>query len=125
MSSNRVVHFEYVAENPGKLVVFYKEVFGWKIQTWGGPQAYWLLETGNNKEAGIDGGVMGAPGPGKQKVINTIQVSSLEKTIKKIKQFGGSTISQKNTILGVGYHYYCKDIEGNIFGILESEQKAK
>jgi len=36
-----------------------------------------------------------------------------------------STISQKNTILGVGYHYYCKDIEGNIFGILESEQKAK
>lgn len=122
---SRVVHFEYVAENPGKLVEFYTKVFGWKTQTWGGQQAYWLLYTGNKKEIGIDGGIMEEPGPGKQKVINTIDVLSLDTAIKKIKKHKGTIITQKNTIPGVGYHCYCKDIEGNIFGIMQSDPKAK
>src|SRR5258707_14587984 len=36
---------------------FYQDVFGWKFQKFeGGPIEYWLVPTGDDKEAGINGG---------------------------------------------------------------------
>lgn len=36
----RVVHFESSVKEPGKVVEFYKNVFGWKITKWEGPAEY-------------------------------------------------------------------------------------
>jgi predicted enzyme related to lactoylglutathione lyase len=52
----RVVHFEIAANDPDKAAAFYQEVFGWKITKWEGPQEYWLVETGEEGEPGINGG---------------------------------------------------------------------
>jgi len=53
----RVVHFEITANDPEKTATFYNNVFGWKITKWGGPQEYWLVETGETEEPGINGGI--------------------------------------------------------------------
>ena len=45
--------------------------------------------------------------------------------IKKVEQNGGNVLMPKMSIPGIGYHTYCKDTEGNIFGIMESDQSAK
>ena len=54
----RVVHFEVPADEPERAAGFYREVFGWQAQRWEGPQEYWLLTTGPDDVAGINGGIM-------------------------------------------------------------------
>jgi hypothetical protein len=34
-------------------------------------------------------------------------------------------LSPKTTIPGVGYHAYCQDTEGNVFGIMQDDPSAK
>ena len=51
----RVIHFEIPVDNPDQAVEFYTQVFEWKIETWEGPQEYWLATTGPREEPGIDG----------------------------------------------------------------------
>ncbi|MCL4377804.1 MAG: VOC family protein [Actinobacteria bacterium] len=125
---NRVVHFEFAVEDPDRTAKFYTEVFGWKISNWAGPVNYWLISTGPEKDAGIDGGFMlrseRDENMGKG-TINTIEVPSVEEYIEKIEKSGGKAISPKMPIPGTGYLAYCKDTEGNTFGIMSNDPDVK
>ena len=55
----------------------------------------------------------------------TIQVSSVDEFLKKIASTGGSVAVSKMPIPGLAWLAYCKDIEGNIFGIYEDDKNAK
>jgi predicted enzyme related to lactoylglutathione lyase len=114
---SRPVHFEILADDPEKVAAFYREVWSWKIATWEGPQAYWLVTTGPEGAPGINGAIMHREFP--QAVINTVGVESLEEALAKVKQAGGKVIQGPNMIPGIGVHAYCTDPEGNMFGILE------
>jgi uncharacterized protein len=120
----RVIHFEIQVDQPERAVSFYKTVFGWKIDQWGGPQNYWLITTGDDKEMGINGGMMKRT-PMPSPTINTIGVSSVDEFVSKIISNGGKVVSPKSAILGIGYFAYCQDTEGNIFGILQPDESAK
>jgi predicted enzyme related to lactoylglutathione lyase len=123
----RVMHFEISVNDPEKAKKFYSTVFGWKIEKWG-PEDYWLIETGKKGEPGIDGALRKRSDIEELKnenTINTITVPSIDDFIKKIKQNGGKVLMPKQTIPGIGYFTYCKDPEGNAFGILEPDSSAK
>ena len=116
----RPVHFEILADDPVKIAGFYKDIFDWEISTWGeGEPTYWLVTTGPDDEPGINGGIMGREFD--QAVINTLEVESLDETLKKIEKAGGQKVHGPNEIPGVGMHAYCSDIEGNLFGVLEPQ----
>lgn len=53
----RVVHFEIGVQNPERAGEFYKQVFGWEIHKWDGPEPYWLVGTGK-EGTGINGAIM-------------------------------------------------------------------
>ena len=114
---SRVVHFEILADDPEALTTFYKEALDWSIQTWDGPQKYWLANTGHEGSAGINGGIMQRHFD--QPVINTVQVESMEESIEKVKAAGGTLNHGPNEIPGIGLHAYCADPQGNWFGLLE------
>lgn len=114
---HRPVHFEILAEDPEKVVDFYREIFGWEVATWEGPQTYWLCTTGGRDEPGINGGVMHRHLP--QSVINTITVDSVADMIARIEAAGGQKVHGPNQIPGIGLHAYCTDPEGTHFGIVE------
>lgn len=115
----RLVHFEILAEDPKEAVKFYESVFGWEIATWGGDeQTYWLVTTGEDKDPGINGGIMGTELP--QRVINTIDVESLDEMIEKVKAAGGKLVNGPNEVPGVGMHAYCEDSQGVIFGMMQA-----
>jgi uncharacterized protein len=119
---NRIVHFEMEADKPERAAEFYKKVFGWKFTEWdGSPEKYWMIDTG--KGDGIGGGL--SKKRGKQHVVNTIDVASVSRYVKKIKENGGEIIMEKTSIPGVGYMANFKDTEKNIFGIIEYNKKAK
>ncbi len=103
---------------------FYKNVFDWKIEKWGGPENYWLITTGEEKETGINGALT-LKSKNTPTTTNTVSVPSLEEAVKRIKKSGGKVLTKKMTVPGVGYMAYCKDTEGNIFGIMQMDAKAK
>lgn len=117
----RVVHFDFEAEEPEKIVPFYEKAFGWRFEKWDGPMDYWLITTGKGK-TGINGGMS----PKNQGVAcNTIGVTDIDKLIKRIKQNGGNIINEKMAIPGVGWIAYFKDPEGNTWGIMQDDVYAK
>jgi predicted enzyme related to lactoylglutathione lyase len=119
----RVSHFDIPADDPKRAQRFYKEVFGWKFKKWDGPMDYWMAKTGT-KEPGIDGG-MSKRMPGQMGMTNTINVPSIEKFSKKIMENEGQLIIPKMAISKVGWFAQCMDTEGNMFGIIEMDEKAK
>ncbi|MEE9190859.1 MAG: VOC family protein [Candidatus Neomarinimicrobiota bacterium] len=120
----RVVHFEIGADDPEKIVNFYRSVFDWTIEKWDGPMEYWLVMTGDTSEPGIDGGI-GRRTESWDKIVNTISVESVEEYVKKIESLGGTIIRPKSAIPGVGYLAYCMDPDGNPFGIMQDDQSAE
>jgi len=119
----RVIHFEIGADDVKRAVKFYKDAFGWRIETWGGPMEYWLCTTGPDSEPGINGAIM--PRTGKHATINTISVTSIEEASKKITRAGGKITSATQPVPGIGYFCYCADSEGNPFGIMQADPNAK
>jgi predicted enzyme related to lactoylglutathione lyase len=45
--------------------------------------------------------------------------------VKEIQQAGGEILTPKMTVPAVGYMCYCKDTEGNVFGIMQTDLNAK
>jgi predicted enzyme related to lactoylglutathione lyase len=121
----KVIHFEIPAENTKRARGFYEKAFGWKFNQYGGEEMdYWLAATGEDKEPGINGAIL-RKGESHPATVNTISVTSFEDAVKRIKAAGGKVLGPKMTVPNVGYMTYCKDTESNIFGIMQTDPKAK
>ena len=120
----RVVHFEITADNADRAAKFYEKAFGWKIESWGGPMTYKLAATGDKAKTGIDGAIMNRSDY-KQAVINTIDVPNYDQAAKAVRDAGGQVVQDKHAVPGVGWFSYCKDTEGNVFGIMQADDQAK
>jgi predicted enzyme related to lactoylglutathione lyase len=121
---SRVIHFEIPANDPDKLSDFYKKVFGWKFEKWGGPMEYWMVTTGAEGQPGINGGFMRKQGP-VTGTTNTIGVESVDESVKAIEKAGGKVVMGKTAIPTIGYFAYLQDPEGNIFGVMQPDPNAK
>ena len=119
----RVVHFEVNADDGERAVQFYTNVFGWTVQKWNGPVEYWLLMTGEG-EPGIDGAVTTRQDP-PEATVNTVDVDSVDAYIAKVVEHGGTILIPKMAVPGVGWMAYCKDTEGNTFGLMQSDPNAQ
>ena len=120
----RVTHFEITADDPKRAAAFYTKAFGWEFNDMAGPFTYLLATTGPKGETGIDGAIMDRQDH-RQAVINTIGVDSVDASAKAVQQAGGQVITPKQPIEKIGWFAYCKDTEGNIFGIFQSDEQAK
>jgi hypothetical protein len=124
---HRPVHFEIHASEPEKLVAFYADVFGWKIQHL--PQFdYWLIDSGEG--AGIGGGLMRRHGPKPEDgapvnaFVCSIEVESVDAIVEKALAHGASVALPKMAIPGVGYQAFIKDSDGNILGLHQPDKTA-
>ena len=125
----RVVHFEIHAGDPERAISFYQNLFDWSFQKWDGPMPYWMVITGPDDQPGINGGLLPRQGAiDGQAVIAyvcTVDVTDVDGLAKKAESSGGQVVVPKMPIPGVGYLVYCKDTEGNIFGMLQAAPDAK
>lgn len=124
----RVIHFEVHAENPERAIQFYSGTLGWEFTKWDGPAPYWLIKTGPDSQPGINGGLVPRRGviDGQAVIayVCTVDTPSVDDYVKKILAAGGSIALPKMAIPGVGWLAYCKDTEGNIFGLMQADPKA-
>jgi predicted enzyme related to lactoylglutathione lyase len=117
------VHFEINADDAERAIHFYKQVFGWTIEKWAGPVDYWLISTGED-EPGINGAITSRSDP-PEATVNTVDVPDLDKCVKLVQENGGTLLMPKMSVPGVGYMAYCKDTEGNTFGMRQSHPGAR
>ena len=134
---SKVMHFEIQAYDVERITKFYTDVFGWEINEWILPNVemtdenrYWLVSTGPDDEAGINGGMLIRQGekPKEGQPVNAyvciIDTASIDKTLENVVQSGGEVTVDKMPVTGMGWSAYCKDPDGNIFGLMEEDQNA-
>jgi predicted enzyme related to lactoylglutathione lyase len=123
-----VVHFEIPADNMSRADKFYSSVFGWKIEkTKGMEEVYHMAytteldkKTRMPKEPGaINGALMKRSDSGKHPVL-TIDVQSIDETLKKIQKSGGKVLTEKQKVMDMGWYAYAQDTEGNVIGVWET-----
>jgi len=125
---SRVVHFEIHAADPERAAAFYSKLFEWDFAKWDGPMDYWTIKTGDPTAPGIDGGLVRRMGEvDGQAVIAyvcTVDVTDIDSAIETAVDLGGTIALPKMPIPGVGWLGYCKDTEGNIFGVMQTDPTA-
>jgi len=126
----RVIHFEIHADEPERAIRFYSSVFGWEFVKF--PNAiteYWVVKTGEADQPGIDGGLLRRDvhfeGVGITAFVCTIAVADLDVFLMKVNTSGGQLAVARMPIAGIGWLAYCKDTEGNLFGIMQADAAAK
>jgi hypothetical protein len=123
MVDHSIVHFEIPAKDTNKLMKFYADLFGWKIEKvqW---MDYWLIETvpadkqGQPIRPGVNGGLYRKENANVTPM-NYINVESVDEYIKKIEALGGKIIIGKQEIPDTGWTAVAVDLEGNYFGLFQ------
>jgi predicted enzyme related to lactoylglutathione lyase len=124
---DKVVHFEIPADDVERAKGFYGSVFGWDLQTVDmGTGTYTTVSTVPvddqqlpTERGAINGGMMQRSAQTPNPVI-TIQVDAIDEALKKIEAEGGSAITPRTEIQGMGAFAYFKDPEGNTMGLWET-----
>ena len=125
----RPLHFEIHAGDPDRAMRFYGQLLGWTF-TAAGSGGYWLVNTGDAPEVGIDGGLVQrrGPPPAEGQAVNafvcTVGVPSVDEGLTRALALGGQIAVPRMAIPGVGWLAYAKDTEGNIFGLHQTDSSA-
>ena len=125
----RVVHFEIHAGDPERAVNLYRTLFGWTFKKWEGPMEYWLVTTGPDDQPGINGGLVRRQGELDGQAVTayvcTVDVSDIDASTQTATANGAQVVLPKMPIPGMGWLVYCKDTEGNIFGMMQGDPSAQ
>jgi predicted enzyme related to lactoylglutathione lyase len=124
--SGRVVHFEVPFDDGDRARGFYKEIFGWQLQTMPEMGGYTLVMSGPSGDTGpteagfINGGMLSrdqaaTPGP-----VIVVDVDSIDESLAKIGILGGSTVVGRTPVGDMGFAAYFTDPEGNVVGLWET-----
>jgi len=125
--SGRVVHFEIPFDDGDRARTFYSQTFGWQVMEM--PEmGYTMVTTGpSDPEKGpsetgfINGGMFERNGqfPGKAPNL-VIDVPSVDDALAKIKDAGGTVVTERTPVGDMGFTAYFTDTEGNLVGLWET-----
>lgn len=89
----------------------------------GRPADYWLAMTGPDDVPGINGAITRHVDQGT--VTYALDVPSVDEFTRRIVEVGGTVMTVKMPIPGVGWHAYCRDTERNTFEVVEADPSAR
>ncbi|MBI1886039.1 MAG: VOC family protein [Chloroflexi bacterium] len=111
-----VVHFEIRGKDQKRLIEFYRELFGWRINA-DNPMGYGVIEPGTGgPEQGVGGGIAQSERP---LVTVYVQVADLHETLGKAEQLGGKAVMQPADVPGGPTIAQMEDPEGNLIGLVK------
>ena len=119
---DKVVHFEVPFDDAERAHGFYREAFGWQLQSMPG-MGYSLVTTTPTDESGrpgepggINGGMLARQGPITAPVI-TIGVADLDASLARVEELGGKVEIGRLPVGDMGFSAYVRDTEGNLIGL--------
>lgn len=128
----KVVHFEIPADDLERAKGFYGSVFGWRLQTMPmGDGDYTVVTTTpvdeQTQEPTEPGGINGGLVPREESLttpVLTIDVEAIDDALAEIEVRGGTTVTSRTAIPGMGAYAYFRDPEGNVLGLWETPAPA-
>jgi predicted enzyme related to lactoylglutathione lyase len=128
MAVNKVVHFEIPADDLERAKGFYGSVFGWQLDSvpMGGGEYTVVMTTPADPQTqlptepgAINGGMMLRDELLTSPVL-TIDVDAIDDALAEVEAGGGTTVTPRTVIPGMGAFAYFKDPEGNVLGLWET-----
>jgi predicted enzyme related to lactoylglutathione lyase len=116
--ANPVVRFEVGAAEPGPLVAFYGELFGWGMETIS--EAYTLIDTRGGR--GLSGGV-GRSDTGDPWATFYVEVDDLQATLERAEALGGRTVVPVIELPGMAFAMF-DDPDGLLVGLTRAGATA-
>jgi uncharacterized protein len=117
-----VVHFEIMGGKGSELETFYRDLFGWRINS-NNPMKYGIVETGGGP-GGINGGV-GPGNDGSNRVSVYAQVEDLRATLDQAERLGGKTILPPTEVPGGPKLALFADPAGNVTGLFFGQKVGR
>lgn len=117
-----VTHFEIYAEEPEKLVEFYRALFDWHIEKAVGVD-YFFIQTSREPGA-IRGGLLHRPIEGPRSWVHYVHVDSLDDRLARLQHIGGKVVHPKTAVPKTGWYAVAEDPQGNIFALFQPDPKA-
>ena len=111
----RVIHFEIAGKDPKALQGFWSSLFGWKLDT-NNPGGYGMT---NPDQTGIVVGIGGVPEGALGHVTGYVRVDSIDATLARAVDLGGTVIMPRFTPDGSAYLGLVADSEGHVVGLSE------
>jgi predicted enzyme related to lactoylglutathione lyase len=107
-TTGKVAWFELPAKDTKRAQAFYGGLFGWQFQTYEGQDYHISFEAG--------GAIANAPEQ-KYPLIH-FGTDDLATAIARVRELGGEA-DDKQEVPGFGHYSYCRDTEGNRFGLYQ------
>lgn len=122
---DKVVHFEVPFDDGDRATTFYREAFGWQLNSM--PQFQYVMvsttatdDQGRPSEPGaINGGMLARQGPISAPVV-TIGVDDLDDALSRVEKLGGKVAIGRQPVGDMGYSAYFTDTEGNLIGLWQN-----
>jgi predicted enzyme related to lactoylglutathione lyase len=111
-----VVHWEIGAKDAAKLNEFYRQMFGWEINT--GMPGYGLVAP---SEGGIGGGIFQTQPNVPPYLTIYVAVDDLGESLARAAALGGKQIVPPTAIPNVGAFAMFEDPEGHMVGIIKQQ----
>jgi predicted enzyme related to lactoylglutathione lyase len=127
-----IVHFEIPVKDLQRARDFYGPLFGWTLTDWPMPDGSTYIgvhttpideKTRQPLKAGaINGGIMQRSDKISMPVF-AVHVQSIDEKLTKLTAAGGTVVTPKVDMMGMGFYAYAKDPDGNIIGLWEDAPK--
>jgi len=116
--AGQLVHFEIPAGDTAKAREFYGSLFGWQFQAFDGPTEYHMTQLAEQ----MGGAIYGADGD-KRGMRVYFDVDDITAGSARVGELGGEG-GDAMPVPGMGWFAICKDVEGNEFGLWQSDPTA-
>ena len=127
----KVVHFEIPADDLDRAKNFYSSVFSWKLDSVpmpGGGEYTSVLTTPVDEQTqlptepgAINGGMFSrSESLDVNSPVITIDVDAIDDALDQVEANGGTLVTPRTEIEGMGAFAYFKDPEGNVVGLWET-----
>jgi predicted enzyme related to lactoylglutathione lyase len=116
-----VTHFEINAQDAPATQKFYRDLFGWGIDT-NNPDNYGVIDT-RNEGTGINGGI-GASQQGRSWVTFYVECDDPAATLAKVERLGGRRVMEPMQSMNVVYALFA-DPEGNVIGLAKMDRSQQ
>jgi predicted enzyme related to lactoylglutathione lyase len=115
-----IVWFDIRADNIARAQKFYRQLFGWKFEKMSGME-YWRIDLGG--AGALNKGGLGKGDKRRPGYLNFVLVSSVARSVTKVKKLGGKIVTPRTVVPGHGVFAVCRDTEKNVFALWETKTK--
>ncbi|MEF3403419.1 VOC family protein [Agromyces sp. CCNWLW203] len=125
-----IVHFEIPADDQERAGAFYRAAFDWKLDPIPGMDYTNVITTPVDDatqqplEPGAINGGMFQRADRLTTPILTVDVDDIDGALERITEIGGSVVSPRAPVPGMGWFAYFADTEGNILGLWTTDPGA-